>query len=103
MADTLDDTAVNDRLDALPGWTRDGDAIRRQVRAETFLDGIDLVTRVARAAEAADHHPDIDIRWRTLTFTLTTHSAGGLTAKDFDLAARIDDLAARTGADDPRG
>ncbi|OLT24034.1 4a-hydroxytetrahydrobiopterin dehydratase [Actinomadura sp. CNU-125] len=93
MADILDDTAVADRLSALPDWTRDGDAIRRQVRAATFLDGIDLVGRVARAAEAADHHPDIDIRWRTLTFTLTTHSAGGLTAKDFDLAARIDDLA----------
>ncbi|QFG19840.1 4a-hydroxytetrahydrobiopterin dehydratase [Actinomadura sp. WMMB 499] len=98
MADTLDDTAVADRLGALPEWTRDGQAISRQVRAATFLDGIDLVTRVARAAEAADHHPDIDIRWRTLTFTLTTHSAGGLTAKDFDLAARIDDLAAGTGA-----
>lgn len=100
MADTLDDAAVAERLDALPHWTRDGDAIRREIRAATFLDGIDLVTRVARAAEAADHHPDIDIRWRTLTFTLTTHSAGGLTVKDFDLAARIDDLAARTAAED---
>ncbi|MBE1536301.1 4a-hydroxytetrahydrobiopterin dehydratase [Actinomadura algeriensis] len=101
MADTLDDTAVAGRLSALPDWTRDGDAIRRQVRAATFLDGIDLVARVARAAEAAGHHPDIDIRWRTLTFTLTTHSAGGLTAKDFDLAARIDALATgATGGDE---
>ncbi|MFI0487597.1 4a-hydroxytetrahydrobiopterin dehydratase [Actinomadura sp. 9N215] len=98
MADTLDDTAVADRLRALPAWTRDGDAIRRQVTAPSFPAGIDVVTDVARAAEDADHHPDIDIRWRTLTFTLSTHSAGGLTGKDFDLAATIDEIAARHGA-----
>jgi len=51
-----------------------------------------VVDRVAEAAEAADHHPDIDIRWRTLTFTLATHSAGGVTAKDVDLAGTIDEI-----------
>ncbi|MFA1543649.1 4a-hydroxytetrahydrobiopterin dehydratase [Actinomadura monticuli] len=98
MADTLDDDAVAGRLRELPGWARDGNAIRRQVRAPSFLAGIDVVTDVARAAEDADHHPDIDIRWRTLTFTLSTHSAGGLTGKDFALAAAIDEIAARHGA-----
>ncbi|SFO74898.1 MULTISPECIES: 4a-hydroxytetrahydrobiopterin dehydratase [Actinomadura] len=99
MADTLDDAAVADRLRDLPAWSRDGDEIRRRVKAPSFLAGIDVVTDVARAAEDADHHPDIDIRWRTLTFALTTHSAGGLTGKDFDLAATIDEIAARHGAE----
>ena len=97
MADTLDDTAVAERLRDLPAWTRDGDRIRRRVKAPSFMAGIDVVNDVARAAEDADHHPDIDIRWRTLTFSLTTYSAGGLTAKDFDLAATIDRIAARHG------
>ena len=87
MAGTLDDAAVTERLGGLPAWSRDGDAIRRQVKAPSFMAGIDVVTDVARAAEDADHHPDIDIRWRTLTFTLSTHSAGGITAKDFAGAA----------------
>ncbi|WP_084220037.1 4a-hydroxytetrahydrobiopterin dehydratase [Spirillospora albida] len=56
---------------------------------------IDQGPEVARAAEDADHHPDIDIRWRTVTFALSTHSAGGLTVRDFDLAAVIDGIAAR--------
>ncbi|MCP9947642.1 4a-hydroxytetrahydrobiopterin dehydratase [Actinomadura madurae] len=99
MADTLDDAAVADRLRDLPAWSRDGDEIRRRVKAPSFLAGIDVVTDVARAAEDADHHPDIDIRWRTLTFALTTHSAGGLTGRDFDLAATIDEIAARHGAE----
>ncbi|WP_067464777.1 4a-hydroxytetrahydrobiopterin dehydratase [Actinomadura macra] len=99
MADTLDDTAVADRLRALPRWTRAGDEIRREVTAPSFLAGVDLVAAVARAAEDADHHPDIDIRWRTLRFALTTHSAGGLTGKDFDLAGRIEDLAGEHGAE----
>ncbi|QKW36386.1 4a-hydroxytetrahydrobiopterin dehydratase [Actinomadura sp. NAK00032] len=98
MADTLDDAAVAERLRGLPAWHRDGDAIRRRVQAPAFLAGIDIVADVARAAEDADHHPDIDIRWRSLTFTLSTHSAGGITGKDFDLAAVIDGIAARHGA-----
>jgi len=70
-----------------------GQAISREVEAPTFLDGIGLVQRVAQAAEEADHHPDIDIRYTRVTFKLSTHSAGGLTAKDLDLAGRIDALA----------
>jgi len=78
----------------LTDWTRDGDAITRQVEAPSFLAGISLVQRVAEEAEAADHHPDIDIRYTTLTFTLSTHSEGGLTARDLELARTIDRLVA---------
>jgi 4a-hydroxytetrahydrobiopterin dehydratase len=83
------DTALKD----LPEWTRAGDSITRTVKAPSFPAGIDLVGRVATAAEEADHHPDIDIRWRKVTFTLSTHSAGGLTRRDVELAHRIDQLA----------
>lgn len=99
MADTLDDADVADRLRDLPAWSRQGDEIRREVKAPSFAEGIAVVDEVAQAAEDADHHPDIDIRWRTLTFALSTHSAGGLTGKDFDLAAVIDRIAARHGAE----
>ncbi len=57
-----------------------------------FLDGIEAVRRVAERAEAADHHPDIDIRWRTVTFVLVTHSEGGITDKDVAMAREIDAL-----------
>ncbi len=77
-------------LGTLPEWHREGGSIIRTVRCPTFPAAIGLVDRVADAAEAADHHPDIDIRWRNVTFTLTTHATGGLTAKDLALAAEID-------------
>lgn len=89
----LTETEITDALDTLPEWSRAGDAISRTVQAPSFLAGIDLVGRVAEAAEAANHHPDIDIRWRKVTFTLSTHSAGGLTAQDVALAQQIDRLA----------
>ena len=78
----------------LSGWHQDGDAITRDVQAPSFLEGIALVQQVAEAAEEMNHHPDVDIRYTTLTFTLSTHSEGGLTAKDLELAGRIDALAA---------
>ena len=80
-------------LRANPKWKlKDGELIREW----TFNDfnlAIAFVNRVAAIAEAANHHPDIDIRWRTLRFTLSTHSAGGLTQRDLDLADEIDRLA----------
>ena len=81
----------------LSGWHQDGDAITREVQTSTFLEGISLVQRVAEAAEAVDHHPDIDVRYTTLRFTLSTHSEGGLTSQDLDLAATIDRLVADAG------
>jgi 4a-hydroxytetrahydrobiopterin dehydratase len=90
----LTDQEIDRRLADLPDWSRDGDAIRRTVEAADFPTAIRIVDAVAEQAERMDHHPDIDIRWRTLHFVLSTHSAGGLTALDFDLAARIDQAAA---------
>jgi 4a-hydroxytetrahydrobiopterin dehydratase len=89
MADLLSDDAVADALSGLPGWERDGDAIVRTVKLPTFPAAIATVDDVADAAEKAQHHPDIDIRYNTLTFRLSTHSEGGLTAKDPDLAGKI--------------
>ena len=76
----------------LSEWSREGDSIVRSVEAPSFLEGIELVRRVADAAEASDHHPDIDIRWRTVTFRLSTHSEGGITDKDVVMAGTIDKL-----------
>ncbi|WP_410587677.1 4a-hydroxytetrahydrobiopterin dehydratase [Amycolatopsis sp. lyj-23] len=92
MTEILSDAEADGRLG--PGWTRSGAVIAREVELASFPQAIEVVDRVAVLAEAADHHPDIDIRWRTLTFRLSTHSAGGLTAKDFDLASQIDSVLA---------
>lgn len=88
----LSDDEVDAAAAALNGWAREDGALRRSVTFASFLDGINAVRRVADAAERADHHPDIDIRWRTVTFTLVTHSQGGITDKDVELAREIDGL-----------
>ena len=88
----LSDEQVDAALSGLEGWERADGALRRSVKFPAFLDGIEAVRRVAEHAEAADHHPDIDIRWRTVTFTLVTHSEGGITDKDLAMAREIDGL-----------
>jgi 4a-hydroxytetrahydrobiopterin dehydratase len=93
MADVLSADELATALSALPDWSGDSNGIERSVTAPSFLAGIRLVDAVAEAAEVADHHPDIDIRWRTVTFRLSTHSVGGVTDKDLALARRIDELA----------
>lgn len=90
MAGTLSDDAVQQALAGLPGWERAGDTIRKQFRHPSFADAIAFVVRIAFLAEAADHHPDLDVRWRTVHVSLTTHAAGGLTARDLDLAREIE-------------
>ena len=86
----------DDEVDAaaatLNGWQRADGALRRSVTFPSFLDGIEAVRAVAEQAERADHHPDIDIRWRTVTFVLVTHSAGGITDQDVQMARAIDQL-----------
>jgi len=93
-AELLSEEQITDAMTRLPEWSRSGATIARTVTAASFPAAIDLVRAVAQAAESANHHPDIDIRWRDVTFALTTHSAGGLTAADFALAERIDAHAA---------
>ena len=89
MAELLDDAVVARALEDLPGWERDGDAIVRTAKLPSFPAAIGVVDRVAEIAEDRNHHPDIDIRWRTLTFRCSTHSAGGITELDTALAASI--------------
>jgi 4a-hydroxytetrahydrobiopterin dehydratase len=88
--DLLSDEQITTGLLALPKWQREGASIQRTVQAKDFPAAIRIVVAVAEQAEAMDHHPDIDIRWRTLHFTLSTHSEGGITALDLKLAALID-------------
>jgi 4a-hydroxytetrahydrobiopterin dehydratase len=84
--------ALQSFLTEHPQWKHEGGMIRRTYEAPTFLAGIAFVNKVAQAAEAADHHPDIDIRWRKVTLALVTHDAGGLTWRDTKLAAEADRL-----------
>jgi 4a-hydroxytetrahydrobiopterin dehydratase len=90
----LTDEQVDAALPELNGWERKDGALRRSVKFPEFLAGIEAVRRVAQRAEEKDHHPDIDIRWRTVTFALVTHSDGGITEKDFALAHDIDAIIA---------
>jgi 4a-hydroxytetrahydrobiopterin dehydratase len=90
----LTDDQVNTALPELDGWELADGTLRRSVKFGSFLAGIDAVRRVAERAEAADHHPDIDIRWRTVTFALVTHSEGGITGKDVAMAGEINRLLA---------
>jgi 4a-hydroxytetrahydrobiopterin dehydratase len=89
----LSEDEITKGLAGLGGWGREGDAIVKRWTFGAFAEGIRFVDRVAVAADAADHHPDIDVRWTTVTMRLSTHSAGGLTRKDLELAAAIDRLA----------
>ena len=91
-----DDLAA--QLTTLPGWAGDTSGIRRTYKAEGFLEGVRLVDGAAEVAEELDHHPDIDIRWTSITFALSTHSEGGVTQLDVELAHRIDAIASGLGA-----
>jgi 4a-hydroxytetrahydrobiopterin dehydratase len=83
---------IETALHALPEWSGDGDGIRRTVELPSFRDAVATIVRIADVAEEMDHHPDVDLRWRTLHLHLSTHSVGGVTALDLQLARRIDAL-----------
>ena len=86
----LADAEISEALEALPGWARTGDEIVKEYDCGTFPGAIAFVVRVGYLAEKADHHPDIDIRWKRVRIALTTHSAKGLTNLDLDLAGEIE-------------
>lgn len=94
----LTDAEVGTGLDRLPGWSGTTSGIERSYDFPAFLAGVQTVSEVATAAESMDHHPDIDIRWRTVHFACSTHSAGGLTSLDLELATKIHQLATAAGA-----
>ena len=86
----LPDAEIATRLGRLPGWEREGDEIVRTFELPSFPEAIAFVGRVAERAEAANHHPDLDIRYRKVRVALSTHDEGGLTERDFALATEID-------------
>jgi 4a-hydroxytetrahydrobiopterin dehydratase len=92
MAELLTDDQLTEALSHLRDWQAVEKNLVRKVELASFQQAIQVVNRVAEIAENNNHHPDIDIRWRTLTFHLSTHSAGGLTAKDTAFATEIDSV-----------
>jgi 4a-hydroxytetrahydrobiopterin dehydratase len=89
----LGDEEVAERLAGLSGWEQDGNAIRKDFERGDFVGSVEFVRSLVEPAEGMGHHPDLAISWDTVTVTITTHSEGGLTAADFELAERIDQLA----------
>jgi 4a-hydroxytetrahydrobiopterin dehydratase len=89
----MSDDEIRAALAGLPGWTREGDAIVREFTFADFLGAVMFVNRITGAAEAADHHPDLDIRWNRVRVSLSTHSAGGVTGNDVALAGTVSGLA----------
>ena len=89
----LSDAEVRERLDGLSGWERSGEAIRKSFERGDFVGSVEFVRKLVEPAEAMGHHPDVAISWDTVTVTISTHSEGGLTTADFELAQKIDALA----------
>ena len=92
MADLIKQGELKDRMKKIPEWELEKNQIERTFEFDDFVDAIDFVDRVAEVAEEEEHHPDIDIRYNKVRLVLSTHSKGGLTELDFNLAARIDTL-----------
>jgi 4a-hydroxytetrahydrobiopterin dehydratase len=86
----LQNPAIRDALLSIPSWRKKGDTLVCNRELKDFTAAIRFVNAVAKLANKVDHHPNIDIRWNRVCLTLTTHDAGGLTPKDFDLARQID-------------
>jgi 4a-hydroxytetrahydrobiopterin dehydratase len=91
----LSNDEVADRLGELEGWERRGDAIVKSYKCNDFVGSVKLVDALTPVAEEMKHHPDVEISWDTVTVSITTHSEGGLTENDFELARKIDSLGGR--------
>jgi len=92
MSKLLNDQEIASRIESLEGWSREGAEILKQFSFRDFVGAMAFVNAVALRAEAVNHHPDIDIRWNKVLLRLSTHSKGGLTESDFDLASKINAL-----------
>jgi 4a-hydroxytetrahydrobiopterin dehydratase len=93
MADLLSDGEISERLSQLDGWSREGDAITKSFDRGDFVGSVKFVDQLVEPAEGMNHHPDLSISWSEVKVSITNHAAGGLTAADFELAAKIDALA----------
>jgi 4a-hydroxytetrahydrobiopterin dehydratase len=89
----LEDYEIEAKLAEHPGWERAGDAIRKSFQRSDFVGSVNFVRSLVEPAEAMNHHPDLEISWDTVTVSISTHSEGGVTAADFELATKIDALA----------
>lgn len=90
MANLLDEEEIEQRLDELGDWEREGIEIAKVFEFDDFHAAMKFVNEVAKLSDRYDHHPDIDIRWNKVKLSLTTHSEGGLTSRDFDMAGDIE-------------
>jgi 4a-hydroxytetrahydrobiopterin dehydratase len=86
----LSDNEIQARLGELEGWERAGNALRKEFKLDDFKGSVDFLNRVTPVAEEMNHHPDVSISWNKVTMSLSTHSQGGITENDFELARRID-------------
>ncbi|MGN6256345.1 MAG: 4a-hydroxytetrahydrobiopterin dehydratase [Solirubrobacterales bacterium] len=89
----LSEAEIEERLSGLPGWERSGEAIEKSFKRGDFVGSVEFVSRLVEPAEEMNHHPDVAISWDTVKVTISTHSEGGLTAADFELAEKLDSLA----------
>jgi 4a-hydroxytetrahydrobiopterin dehydratase len=89
----LSKAEIHEQLKTLPGWSHAGKSVHRKFTFKSFMAGIGFVNKIAEAAEKAQHHPDITINYSVVTISLSTHSEGGVTARDFELARQIDAIA----------
>jgi 4a-hydroxytetrahydrobiopterin dehydratase len=93
MPNKLSDLEIRRALGSLPGWTRKGEALTKTYSFARFADGIRFVQQVAEVADKMNHHPDIDIRYTNIAFSLSSHDAGGITQRDLDLGTAIEKAA----------
>lgn len=93
MRTRLSDLEIQRALGGLPGWSRKGSVLLKTYSFARFVDGIQFIDDVAKVADSMNHHPDIDVRYTKITFSLSTHDAGGITQLDLDLAKKIEDAA----------
>jgi 4a-hydroxytetrahydrobiopterin dehydratase len=94
--DLLPDDEIEARLGELEGWSREGDAITKEFKNEDFVGSVRFVDAVVEPAEGMNHHPDLELSWDVVKVSITDHAAGGLTANDFELAKRVDEVAHST-------
>ncbi len=93
MTDKMSDSEIASELNGLSGWSRDGNVIKRTIVRKGFADAVDFVGRIVPLADSMDHHPDVRIfAYKRVEISISTHSVGALTRKDFDLARQIDSI-----------
>ncbi len=92
MPELLDQSEIDEKLEGLTGWEKDGDTITRTFEFKDFIESMEFVNKLVNPAETMNHHPDITISYNTVTLSLTTHSEGGLTENDIELAGQINTI-----------